>query len=226
MTDYKEFAAKIKEKYPQYKDIDDLTLAQRVVEKYPQYKEKVEFSVKEVEKPKAEKRNIDLTPSGLYKNALVSGIGAPLRMAIKGEDYQTAREKGIQNLENNKPAGGIADLLFDLGVYSKLPVAKGGGAANFIKNALVQGGVTGAIEGLKHGGTAGSALGGAAMGTGIASGIQAALPPAAKVVGAGLQKAANSNFVKNQLPKVLNFLTSVPADYSKRAIEKEKVKIF
>ena len=32
MTDYIEFSQKIKEKYPQYKDIDDLTLAQKMVE--------------------------------------------------------------------------------------------------------------------------------------------------------------------------------------------------
>ena len=39
----KEFSAKIKEKYPQYKDVDDLVLAQKMVEKYPEYKEKITF---------------------------------------------------------------------------------------------------------------------------------------------------------------------------------------
>jgi len=31
-----EFAAKIKEKYPEYKDVDNLKLAQSIVEKYPE----------------------------------------------------------------------------------------------------------------------------------------------------------------------------------------------
>jgi hypothetical protein len=38
-----EFATKIKEKYPEYKDVDNLTLANKIVEKYPEYKSKVSF---------------------------------------------------------------------------------------------------------------------------------------------------------------------------------------
>lgn len=41
--DYKEFASKIKAKYPQYKDVDDMKLAQKMVEKYPEYKDQVQF---------------------------------------------------------------------------------------------------------------------------------------------------------------------------------------
>lgn len=40
---YTEFSASIKEKYPQYKDVDDLTLAKKMVEKYPVYAESVDF---------------------------------------------------------------------------------------------------------------------------------------------------------------------------------------
>ena len=69
MTDYIEFSAKIKEKYPQYKDIDDLTLAQKVIEKYPQYKEQVTFDEVKQE-PKTEKKGLDLTPSGLVDKAV------------------------------------------------------------------------------------------------------------------------------------------------------------
>ena len=209
MTNYIEFAQKIKEKYPEYKDIDDLTLAQKIIEKYPEYKERVTFN-----NVKEQKRAVDLTPSGMYKNVLVSAIGAPLRMAVKGEDYATARAKGLENLEKNKPAGGIADFLFDMSVYSKLPMLKGGGVAKFLGNAAIQGGVPGAVETMKRGG---NVAGGAAMGTGIAG----ALPPAIKGAGAVVSKVANSNFVKNNVPKILQALTSVPAEYSERAIEKE-----
>jgi hypothetical protein len=174
--------------------------------------------IKETPKTNTKKKNIDLTPSGAYKNALISGVGAPLRMALKGEDYKTARENAAQKVENFKPLGGIGDLLFDLGVYSRLPVARGGGIANFAKNALIQGGTVGAIESMKRGD---NGLEGAAKGTILAGAIQGTLPPAIKGVGKGIEKAANSEFVKNNLPKVLEVLTSVPAKYSKNAIEKE-----
>ena len=38
-----EFAASIKEKYPEYKDVDNLKLANAIVEKYPEYKDAVTF---------------------------------------------------------------------------------------------------------------------------------------------------------------------------------------
>lgn len=44
--DYNQFAETIKQKYPQYKDVDNLTLSQKMVEKYPQYASKVTFDKK------------------------------------------------------------------------------------------------------------------------------------------------------------------------------------
>jgi hypothetical protein len=41
--DYTEFAKKIKTKYPEYSDVDDLTLSKKMVEKYPEYKNEVSF---------------------------------------------------------------------------------------------------------------------------------------------------------------------------------------
>ena len=38
-----EFAAKIKAKYPEYKDIDDLELSRKIVGKYPEYESLVVF---------------------------------------------------------------------------------------------------------------------------------------------------------------------------------------
>ena len=40
---YTEFSAKIKQKYPDYADVDDLTLAHKMIEKYPDYQNQVEF---------------------------------------------------------------------------------------------------------------------------------------------------------------------------------------
>ncbi len=39
-----EFAKKIKSKYPQYKNVDDIELARSIVQKYPQYQSSVDFS--------------------------------------------------------------------------------------------------------------------------------------------------------------------------------------
>lgn len=44
-----EFSAKIKEKYPQYKDIDDVELAKKIVSKYPVYESQVDFTLKKKE---------------------------------------------------------------------------------------------------------------------------------------------------------------------------------
>lgn len=38
-----EFAETVKSKYPEYKDVDNATLAAKVIEKYPEYKDKVRF---------------------------------------------------------------------------------------------------------------------------------------------------------------------------------------
>ena len=44
MPDYKEFAQKIKNKYPEYKDVDDMVLSKKMIEKYPEYKDQVTFN--------------------------------------------------------------------------------------------------------------------------------------------------------------------------------------
>lgn len=43
MIDYNKFAEKIKEKYPEYSNIDNLTLSKKIVDKYPEYKSSVSF---------------------------------------------------------------------------------------------------------------------------------------------------------------------------------------
>jgi len=48
-----EFARRVKEKYPQYKDVDDLELTKRIINKYPQYKNTVSFETPAVKKKDA-----------------------------------------------------------------------------------------------------------------------------------------------------------------------------
>lgn len=59
-----EFAKKIKAKYPQYANIDDVTLAKKMVEKYPEYSSQVTF---------AEKKN----PNGTVSTQKKSGESVP-----------------------------------------------------------------------------------------------------------------------------------------------------
>ncbi len=46
-----EFAQKIKSKYPQYKDVDDITLTKKMIEKYPEYASQVSLKKKESSQP-------------------------------------------------------------------------------------------------------------------------------------------------------------------------------
>ena len=53
-----EFGQLIKDKYPEYADIDNVTLAQKMLEKYPEYSEQVTMDV--VEEPvKKKKRRLN-----------------------------------------------------------------------------------------------------------------------------------------------------------------------
>lgn len=95
-----EFAAKIKSKYPQYKDIDDLELAQKMVAKYPQYKDTVSFNA-------PEERSIfgaipvigDVIHYGgkAVENVFENQI--PESVATINLQGQSARQKEIQHLQ-------------------------------------------------------------------------------------------------------------------------------
>ena len=222
MTNYIEFSAKIKEQYPQYADVDDRVLAEKMIEKYPEYKEKVTFEEQIDSKPKAEKKNIDLTPSGLLKKYM-AGLNAPSKQLYekaKGNDislvdaYKMNREQQEQDKQKHPVLSGFGDFATDIAGYSMLPVVGGSGAVPFVSNAAIQGGVPGVIESLKRGG---NIAGGAGAGTGIAAALQGINPVAAK----GINKVLESDAVQKGLPKVLEGLTSVPAEYSERALQKE-----
>lgn len=180
--DYIEFSAKIKEKYPEYKDVDDFVLAQKIVEKYPEYKEKVTFEgVKEGAKEKPAQKGLDLTPSGLVDkavNTITAGIETPVRMIKDKQNISDAFKSGYENSENireqvknlNPVLSKVADFSTDMAGYSALPVLRGDGVVNFIGNAAIQGGVPGILESLKRDG---SPVDGAVGGTAFAAALQA-----------------------------------------------------
>jgi len=77
MYNVEEFAVKIKEKYPAYKDMDNLELTNKIIEKYPAYKEQVNFE----EEPSALKAALPFSPQVQEAGA---DIGDRLSGAFKG----------------------------------------------------------------------------------------------------------------------------------------------
>ena len=183
----------------------------------------------EVNKPK---KGIDLTPSGLYKQAISYPAGA-IRALAKGEDFNTAREKALQTYKDFKPAGGLMDVAFDTYIYSKLPVSKFATAEKFNRlgkfsnlgadvanNAITgagQGAVIGGLEGLKEDASLEGALGGATTGALVGGSIGGAVP----VVATGVTKAIESPRFQNTVAKGIEALTSSPEKYNKLALENE-----
>src|ERR1700743_239051 len=62
-----DFAARIKAKYPDYKDINDTLLTQRIIEKYPEYKDMVNYQVNQPqEQSKAEKPENEINHTSIH----------------------------------------------------------------------------------------------------------------------------------------------------------------
>lgn len=93
----KEFAAKIKLKYPEYKDMDDLELTNKIISKYPDYKDQVDFST--TPQPTVEKKNQVGKPLSVTQLPSVSSSGKLPSF------YQSAAGKTFdeQFQESNKP---------------------------------------------------------------------------------------------------------------------------
>jgi len=124
MADYKEFSRQIKEKYPQYRNIEDEKLARAMIKKYPQYANSVSFDTqnapKQPERPKSFLQGLDLTPSGLLKRGLAAGISAPARMLMYGENYKDAYDTA-RRLQEESTASKIASAVTDIGSTFLIP---------------------------------------------------------------------------------------------------------
>lgn len=202
---YIEFSKKIKDKYPEYSEIDDLELAKKIVAKYPEYEAEVTFD--NINKGRTPLR---VTPSGLIKEAATAPVAA-LVSAIENrgfdkEKFLDKREELIkQDLETRSAIGNINDFLIDLAAYSKIPMLKNAQGATklakagtFAGNAVLQGGLPAALETYSRGGDVKS---GATVGTGVAAALQGIVPPVVKGAGKGLEKVAE------QAVKIAPFIT-------------------
>lgn len=103
--DYRDFSTKIKSKYPQYQDMDDMELAQKMVQKFPQYKDVTFVETKTTEESPTGKSLYDAMYPRLTKiqetgkgNPLVAGaldIGS-----MPGRAAATIVGKGAESLAN------------------------------------------------------------------------------------------------------------------------------
>lgn len=114
--DYNEFAERVKEKYPQYNNIDNYELAQKVVAKYPVYKDKVSF---ETPKPVANAVAKPITPAKPVvpvkppvqqpiQPPVQPPVAQPSNVAIKGiNSFGGKVGQGFTNLWNDLKGGTV-----------------------------------------------------------------------------------------------------------------------
>ena len=182
--DYNEFAQRIKNKYPEYKDMDNKELSEKIIAKYPEYKSQVTFE--NIDSALKENKGIDITPSGLAKKASVA-ISTPIRQLRYGESKEEARANAqalVDNaFKNNMAVQGLG-LATDIAPYFTMPqlnAVKGAGLASKASNlgltGAYQGGIAGGLESLKQEGD----LSGVGTGALVGGGVGAGLPVGAKV---------------------------------------------
>lgn len=176
--DYNEFAQRIKNKYPEYKDMDNKELATKIIDKYPEYKSHVTFE--NIDSALNEKQGIDLTPSGIARKTAI-GISTPIRQLKYGENKEEAKRNAqalIDNaFKNNISVQGLG-LATDVAPYFTMPqinAIKGAGlgakAVNLGLTGAYQGGISGGLESLKQEGDLSGVGSGALVGGTIGLGL-------------------------------------------------------
>lgn len=110
--DYKEFSKTLKEKYPQYKDIDDKTLAEKTIEKYPTYKSQVTFDAPNnlLTKVNSEIKDVVDTGSANLFSGVTGAANATFQTGSKIAGY-IGRGLGEVTSSILKGAGNVSGLL-------------------------------------------------------------------------------------------------------------------
>jgi len=98
-----EFAAKIKAKYPEYKDMDDNELVKKITEKYPTYKDQINFSGEPIKKKSTTEQQptespSETTPSAAEQRETVGGSesNTPREFVLGKPEYASDKDKFIQ----------------------------------------------------------------------------------------------------------------------------------
>ena len=191
---YIEFSQSIKNKYPQYKDIDDLELANKMIAKYPEYSEKVTFDEK-ITAPKQVTQQKSRLAGAMQA---IKGFGGPESFLGPEELAGTPRE-AVAGLAKVAP-------------YAALPFSGIGLAA--------QSGITGTsrvIEGLAEGERLPQALKSGA----IAAGTETAIGRAVKL--AKPLAAPVKKLTKEATAYAGNILSSVPRESIEKALDNPKI---
>jgi hypothetical protein len=108
-----EFAQSIKKKYPQYQNVDDVTLSQKIIEKYPQYQGKVMFEPAKPSLTAGQKVEQGVNKAGAFVNKLVTPFmqsfqkrGENITEAVTAK--QSPISAGLQT--TGEVAGAVGDM--------------------------------------------------------------------------------------------------------------------
>lgn len=222
--DYNEFAQRIKNKYPEYKDMDNKELSEKIIAKYPEYKSQVTFE--NIDSAFKENKGIDITPSGLAKKASVA-ISTPIRQLRYGESKDEARANAEtlinKAFKNNISVQGLG-LATDIAPYFTMPqlnavkgASLGAKAANLGLTGAYQGGIAGGLESLKQEGD----LSGIGTGSLVGAATGAGLPVGWEKIKTPIKNVLNNPQFKEKTANVIETITSVPSEYTQRALDKE-----
>lgn len=166
--DYKEFSQKIKQKYPEYNEIEDLDLAKKVIAKYPEYSD-ITFDTEQEQPKKTEGNFIGAMQKGLTFGTapLISGygesVGTSLYNILHGkpilEDTGKAFKRGTKEFktaqeeyEKEKPIPAIAGEIIGGLPYASLGAGlKGLTALQKITKGAKGGALLGGTYGLGEG---------------------------------------------------------------------------
>ena len=172
---YNEFANRIKEKYPEYNDMDNKELATKMVQKYPDDYSDVTFDEPKIDNVQVNEdgslkqplqgsvKKFDLRPSALADEAAKRIVAVPIAgyNAIKNKSFKGAYSQALDSLENAKhkvydlnpeleKIDKRTDALLDVGSMFMLPganVFKGAGLGARAGNAALTGGYQGGLIG-------------------------------------------------------------------------------
>lgn len=114
-----DFSAKIKQKYPEYKDVDDLELAQKIVAKYPQYQSQVTFQPTPVPEQKGFLEKTGEIADTLFGGGTIGSaigtqiakgnLGQTVQKAVIGRDLSPEEEALVENGPTGKQI--VGDVL-------------------------------------------------------------------------------------------------------------------
>lgn len=242
--DYNEFGERIKAKYPEYKDMDNLELSRRIVAKYPEYKEQVSFDLPNSDiKPNSKEYFLQKNRENLQKrkeweqeHPIISRMQkdfSPL-YRIQSKAMESIDKYGTDITPKELLTEGTKAISQGLIPAANIgtSVATGGigGASKAFLPTILRGAGQGAIQGtvaetldelgdnglstnvLKRGveGATGGAVGG-----GVTAGGLRGLD----ITKQGIKKLIENPNFQDNVTKGLEFLTSVPQEYSDRALK-------